>query len=526
MAAGTSQIVAGIVAALVLGAGGVAFWDPDAAETGATAQESPSDSPTSAPQTTIQARSPSASPSNPDAMPPIEHDPPFDLEGGHRPSADEAKQFTKKYSRFIAKGNEGIDKLRAEGYLTGDGTPESPYVLEDFYVSDELSITSINRSLILREGYVDGTLRLNYIGESLYVHHVYADDLRVNENVKRTGPNTGGLFHDNHFAFVGQIRHFVGEFTKNDIGPRPTGAVADYLGDAGIAKVSPEVVFNFDGFHRADVHHNRFVGEVDIKLHGHNHADCLVCPVHDHSDEREFPDRERDHTATDSAIGFDSRHSVRYVSLLFHDNRIEVPGGVALRYNDRNHAGDDRTANSEPNPRLEDPHVHHQDVTIRGNTLVGGSLLIDVFNAADERHPLQNQGVLRLQNNDVLVRFQAPAASRTSPAFVSGIQVQSMDGLELRAIGNDVGFLRVDDDEPGSALWGVLERDPELRGFHLASAKTSNLTIADNTVDDGRFGVYAQDFAETVHWILRSNEFQTTETWRGQDVQNPPEEQP
>ncbi len=527
MAAGMTQAVAGLVAAFLAGAGGALFWDGQALEIDAGPSETiTASSPSHSTEPAAQAHAHEPASFDPDAGPSIKHTPPFDLETGNRPSVDEAKQFGKKYSRFIAKGNEGIDQLRAEGYLTGDGTPDSPYVLEDFYVSDELSITSINRSLIIREGYVHGALRLNYIGESLYVHHVYADDLRINENVKRSGPNTGGLFHDNHFAFVGQIRHFVGEFTKNEIGPRPAGAVAEYLGDAGVGQVAPEVVFNFDGFHTADVSHNHFLGQVDIKLHGHNHADCFVCPVHDHSNELEFPGAEHDQTPHDPAIGFDSRHSIRYVSLLFRDNVIEVPSGLALRYNDRNHAGDDRTANSEPNPRLDDPHVHYQDITIRGNKLVGGSMLIDVFNAQDDHHALQNHGILRLIDNDVTVHYYGSSATRAAPMLLSGIQVHTADGLELRALNNEVGFLRLGGDEPGAAVLGTLRGEPELRGFQLITAEHSNLTLADNVVRSGKFGVYAQTFTESVHWILRSNDFQTAEQWRGKDIQNPPEENP
>ena len=529
MAAGTTQLVAGIVAAFLAGAGGALFWDGQALELDAKPTDTTISSEPAAPTSeaaAAHAHHDGPEGFQPDGSPTITHKPPFDLESGSRPSLDQAKQFTKKYSRFIVKGNEGIDQLRAEGYLTGDGTPDAPYVLEDFYVSEQLSITSINRSLIIREAYIDGQLKLNYVGESLYVHHVYADDLRINENVERSGPNTGGLFHDNHFAFVGQIRHFVGEFTKNEVGPRPAGAVADYLGDAGVGQVAPEVVFNFDGFHMADVHHNEFLGQVDIKLHGHNHGDCFVCPVHDHSDEREFPGGEADMTAHDAAIGFDSRHSVRYVSLLFRDNVIEVPSGIALRYNDRNHAGDDRTANSEPNPRLDDPHVHYQDITIRGNKLVGGGMLIDVFNAEDDHHALQNQGILRIVDNDVTVHYYGSSATRAAPMLVAGIQIVTADGLQLRALDNEIGFFRLGGDEPGAALLGAVRGEPELRGFQLITAQHSNLTISENIVDDGRFGLYAQSFTETVHWTLRDNEFHTDEAWRGKDIHNPPEEKP
>lgn len=449
--------------------------------------------------------------------PNLTHVPPFDLEEGDRPTLAEAKEFAKKYSRFIAKGNQGIDKLRAEGHLTGAGTREDPYVLERFYVEGELSFTSLGRALILRDGYVGGQLKLNYVGEQVYVHHVYAKDLRVNENIKRNGTNTGGLFHDNAFAFVGQIRHFVGEFRDNTVGPRPADAVTEYLADAGVAKVDPAVVFNFDGFHMADVHHNTFLGQVDIKLHGHNHGDCFTCPVHDHHDASEFP---HDGESAD-AYGFRSRHSVRYASLMFRDNEIEVPLGVALRYNDRNHAGDDQTASSEPNEHLEDPHVHFQDVTIRGNRLLGGALLFDVFNAPDDRHPVQNRGILRVLGNEVELHYRVASGQ---PSMVSAVRGQSADGLELRMEGNRVRFVEDGRDDPKNLVLAA-GRSVELRGIQWDVVDASNLTLARNVVESGRIGLFASKFTGSVQWSLLANEFRTTEPWRGKDVQNPPREE-
>ena len=465
---------------------------------------------------------------DPETVPAIAHDHPFELETDLLPTKDAAQGFTKKYSRFIAKGNGGLEKLRNEGHLAGNGSLDNPYVLEDFYVDGELSFTSTDKAVVVREGYVNGQFKLNYIGSAVYVHHVYAQDLRVNENVKRDGPNTGGLFHDNKFAFVGQIRHFVGEFMQNEVRPRPQNAIQEYAGDAGIAKVAPGIVFNFDGFHGADVHHNLFLGQVDVKLHGHNHADCFVCPIHNHDDESEFPGHEHHEPAPD--LGFRSRHSLRYVSLLFRDNEIRVPGGVALRYNDRNHAGDDRTANSEPNEYLKDPHLHFQDVTIRDNKLVGGSLQIDVFNAADEKHPVQNKGILRLWDNEVDVRyerqFRVSPTQDPEPGILFGIHVRLVDGLELVARGNTVRFTEVRTGEAGSTIGQATQPRPELRGFMLLDADTSNLTLAENVVESGRFGAYAQKFTASVRWILESNEFRTDEKWRAKDTQHPPEEEP
>lgn len=453
-----------------------------------------------------------------------EHEPPFELEQGSTPSRSDALDFASKYSRFIARGDEGIDELRAEGHMSGAGTKEDPYVLERFYVDGDLTIQSTHRALILREGYVEGQLSLNYVGAAVYVHHVYADDLRVNENVERSGENTGGLWHDNHFGFVGQIRHFIGEFRDNVVGPRPDGVVTSYVGDTGVLQVPEGVVFNFDGFHGADVHHNVFHGKVDIKLHGHNHGDCFTCPIHNHADESEFPDNQtgEEHLHGDElaeGLGFRSRHSVRYASLMFRDNEIHVNGdGWAIRYNDRNHAGDDQTANSEPNEYLEDNHVHFQDVTIQRNQWLGGGLLIEIFNADDERHPAQNRGILRVWDNLASVTFD-DGASR-----VVGIDVVRADGVALDARENRIRFHDAEAGQPGQTLLGVLTKEPVLVGFELDRFDASNVTIQANVVESGTYGVYAKALADDVAWALSDNDFHTEHAWKGEDVANAPEE--
>src|SRR5688500_14471637 len=101
MAAGTSQLIAGFIAAFLAGAGGAIFWDGQALEIDAAPQAEPSAShETHASQPApVHAHEPAAL--DPDAAPAIEHEPPFDLEDGTRPTMDQAKQFTKKYSRFI-----------------------------------------------------------------------------------------------------------------------------------------------------------------------------------------------------------------------------------------------------------------------------------------------------------------------------------------------------------------------------------------------------------------------------------------
>lgn len=462
------------------------------------------------------------------ASPPdLHHEPPFPLEGGHRPSLEEAKAFTDRYESFKAVENAGIDTLRAEGYLTGAGTTKDPYVIDHVYVAGDLTLESLDRALILRNAYVAGTLRLNYVGERLYVHHVYAGDLRVNENVKRSGPTTGGLFHDDAFAFVGQIRHFVGEFRNNEVGPKPEGAVAEFLGDSGVARVDASVVFNLDGFHRADVHHNTFVGAVTVKLHGHNHADCLTCLVHDH--ENATLDEQRmaghDHgAALNASLGFRTHHSIRFTSLLFRDNEIRVRAGVvALTYDDRDHAGDDRTANSEPNASLDDPHVHYQDVTFARNRLVGGGFVVDIFNAPDDHHPIPDEGVLRVLDNDATVAY-APTVRGSGPSQRDAYLVSAAKGIHLLVRGNTARF-EVHREGAGALVpLDVLDQPVELTGFRLRGVGDGALAFEGNRVEEGTYGVFAETLAKDVTWRLVGNAFATEHAWRGRDVANPPSE--
>jgi|GEM_PF-2425296 len=469
---------------------------------------------------------------DPGSAPDLAHAPPFPLETGHRPSESEAKDFRDRYESVRVKGNEGLSKLRAEGYLHGAGTKDDPYVLERFYVDRDLSIESTDRAIVLRDGYVKGTLRLNYIGEDVYVHHVYATDLRINENVKRTGPNTGGLFHDDAFAVVGQIRHFVGEFRNNEVGPRPANGVQDAIGDAGVFAVPAGVVFNLDGFHTADIHDNKFVGSVLVKLHGHNHGDCFTCPVHDHSNATLDAERMagHEHAYTDEhemeTLGLETHHSIRYSSLAFHDNEIQVPDGYALRYTDRNHAGDDRTANSEKNESLNDPHIHFQDLTFAHNRLVGGGFQMDVFNAKDEKHVVPSLGVLRFIGNEITVLHAPPGPLFAGARAVEGMNLNNGQGLELRVLDNHVRFVDERDAPADSAAADPLRAHVDLTGIELVGLQTANVTIAGNRIDSGTYGVYASQLAATTHWSLLHNTFQTEHAWRGNDVAEPPKEEP
>lgn len=462
------------------------------------------------------------------------------------PTRNQAMGFEDRYSEFRARGSDGLDRLADQGHLSGSGTVEDPYVLEKFYVDGDLVMQSTHQALVIREGYVTGQFKLNYVGSDLLVHHVYAEDLRVNENVDRSGPDTAGLFHDNEFGFIGQFRHFSGEFRDNKVGPKPQGVAMTYLSDTGVAEIPEGRVFNFDGFLGADVHSNEIVGRVDIKLHGHYHGDCLECSPHDHNNESYFPPEDRDDDGNASTghehhesehgesssqkawmeeMGMRSHHSIRYHSLWFHDNEIRVENDeVALRYNDRNHNGDDETAASEPNPYLEDPHVHFQYVWLQGNTLVGGRLMLDVFNAEDDDHAVDNLGVFHVQDNTITVHYERSTMNNPPPAH--GMRLTQAEGIEMLVEGNTIRFEEKGDDLPLATLRSALKHEPERIGIIASSFDRGNVSFTGNQVETGDVGLFVNSLSERVWWFVEENRFPTGEPVRATNNENPANEAP
>src|ERR1041384_7111869 len=106
------------------------------------------------------------------------------------------------------------------GVRDGSGTLADPYVISGYYVTGDLYLQDTDACFLITGNYISGQLSLNWNGQCVWVHHNFIGDLRVNENVKRTGDDTGGLIEDNQIAYVGQIRHYDGEVRNNVIGPR------------------------------------------------------------------------------------------------------------------------------------------------------------------------------------------------------------------------------------------------------------------------------------------------------------------
>lgn len=445
---------------------------------------------------------------------------------GQRPSRAEASEFDLQFERFIVRGNEGLEQMADDGYITGSGTLEDPYVISEFRVTDELSITDTSRPLVIENSYIDGQLRLNYVGEEVYVHDNHVHDLRVNENVERRGPTTAGLFEDNELEFIGQLRHFGGTFRHNDVGPRPDNVVETYLSDTGPADLPDNVVWNFDGYHLGHVHNNTVEGRVDIKLHGHFHGSCLACPAHAHQDPDGFPpeqanqgDQAGEDNGTDEANQTGgqagqardrspkSSHSYRYHTLDFENNTIQAgQAQLALRVLDQAHAGDDRTAASEPNEYLEDRHEHHQYVRLHANELRQGKLLFDVVNAEDARHGgLVQQATLDLSHNEVVLD-----RPRGTSGLLAAYEVQAGDNAWLRAQANLFAFQEEDSAAPEGYRWAVDGEPADTTGLLLRDVDASHVEVNRTVGENATYGVTLADVDDT-RLLLFDNRFDASQ---------------
>jgi hypothetical protein len=295
---------------------------------------------------------------------------------------------------------------RIEVRLPGSGTLHDPFVIEGYHIQQHLSLLNTDSCFTIRGNYFSGhikderhdkrpgrdavpmdsgpmwrpaQLRLNFAGPCIHVHDNLIGDLRVNQNIPRTGYATGGLIEENRISFIGQLRHFDGIFRANVVGlPHP--AIPKLGVVDGLAyEIEREHgrIANVDGFNEGRFEQNVFHGSVDLDLHGHHHGTGFFAPSHYHGD---------DHR-TFAAEAMD--HSQRWHSVAFVGNTL-ITDGYGLRYEDVNHDGDDRMANSEaalydtrngPVSALNGSHVHRTYVEIADNRIVGAGIWVQVFNA-------------------------------------------------------------------------------------------------------------------------------------------------
>ncbi|MGQ0534755.1 MAG: hypothetical protein ACT4PT_01640 [Methanobacteriota archaeon] len=393
-------------------------------------------------------------------------------------------------------------------FVTGSGTAEDPYVFDGLYVRGDLYIADTSEYFVVRNSYIAGQLSLNWVGDRAYVHHNYIRDLRVNENVERTGDPTAGLIEANAIGFVGQLRHFDGVFRDNTVGPKPPGFFEEIIGDSGVAITlfQDDVVFNFDGFNGADVYRNAIIGAVDIGLHGHHHSNGFTAVTHNHGEAH-------------GAGAMD--HGDRWHSLKFHENEISITSGLtALRFEDENHAGDDRTARSESDEALEAPHVHHTKVLILRNTLRGGNLLVDVFIEDEDRyHKEASPSALVVKDNTITLTGPKDSTPNAEQALFRWQAYRAQDGvriesatdflvtLEGNTIRNEAGKEQNDPlaAVPFAAEW--FGAGPPA-GLSFSDFAAGSMDVHRNAVAHFPVGIRARYFDESVDWTLSDNAYE------------------
>ncbi|MEA3203908.1 MAG: hypothetical protein QOI63_1588 [Thermoplasmata archaeon] len=422
---------------------------------------------------------------------------------GSTPTADDAKKL-EQVSSLRVNGDHGFTPKA--GVRSGSGTLADPYVISGYAVTGSLYLGDTDACVVITGNYVDGELALNWNGNCVHVHHNFIRDLRVNENVAREGDDTGGLIELNTINYVGQIRHYDGEFRNNVVGPRddaklPFGVFQDPENLLPFAKDTR--VLNIDGFNQGWFHHNTITGSVDLKLHGHHHSTgFLATHSHYHGD-----------NATRLAM-MQHDHTNRWESVRFEDNKVVDPAGYGVRYTDEAHAGDDRTAPSETTKSLGDDHQHHTKVTIARNTLVGAGLWVDVFNADDKLHTQRNPGWFWIVDNTIQLQQRHDGllgtqmfGQRHDPN--TGIRVDTAKEMQMDIRGNTLSWQATSSSDPTADLLGGLLRggQPVPVGIALSGVRDGDVSIMDNRGTGFTQGVAGFNMDKLARWAVAGNDF-------------------
>lgn len=368
--------------------------------------------------------------------------------------------------------NKEFDKAHA--VRSGSGTKADPYVISGWQVGS-LVIQNTNKWVTIRDNTIGGLI-LDWIGDRVVVRNNIIGDMRVNQNVARTGAPTSGLIEWNAFGAVGQLRHWDGVFQKNIVGSNREGA--DTRGKQAV---------NFDGFNGARFVNNTIYGFVDARLHGHHHSSRFGDHSHNHS----MPAGHEDHGLSSSEAK--QMHRYRHHVVTIANNRIEATHGYGLAYLDTDHANNDRTAASETDAALENPHLHFTRVHLLNNSLTGGGILVNVFNALDERHPWTERGLIRIERNKITL---------AQDAFFNFRQLQ---GIEIRqARDADVKILRnTIEGTKETGMLAFLEDGDHDAGVLLNNLDDSKVSVIGNSVAKRAYGVRAATMTDSVSWLVR-----------------------
>ena len=366
----------------------------------------------------------------------------------------------------------------ANGVRSGSGTKGDPYVISGWDVNS-VTIKDTGAHLVVRDNVID-RLVLDWNGPGVTVVNNEVGDLRVNQNVKRTGAATGGRIANNKFGIVGQLRHFDGVFENNLV--KPTGMSFPLFSRRAV---------RFDGFHGSHFRDNTIYGVVDVKLHGHHHGSSFDDDSHYHGAPPPAEEGHAGHAGHGEAS--DTDHTKRYHEVFISNNVIYADGDYALRWTDQAHAGDDRTAPSETNPDLNANHIHYTRIHLVGNELRGAGLMVDVFNADDNRHTGTERGLVNIRNNEISLERNSNDYPWTAK---NGISLRAAKDATVRVAGNSV----VGEDPQSRDL--LDEQFATDAGINLYDIDLADVYLEDNRVSNMLYGVRAARMTETVHWLI------------------------
>ena len=383
----------------------------------------------------------------------------------------------------------------SNGVRSGTGTARDPYVISGWDIPT-LSIADTNAYVRIEDNRIS-RLILNWNGDRVTVTRNDVGDMRVNENVPRTGDPTGGRIYSNRFSSISQIRHFDGIFEKNLVGSAGSMSLP-FLNDA---------IVNFDGFNGARFRDNTIYGAVRVQLHGHHHSSSYEDASHHHGAPNDPPAEHGEMSDVD--------HTIRYHQVTISGNKIYSNGYYALGYTDQNHQANDRTANSEENEELNDPHVHYTKVRLANNRLIGAGLDVDIFNAKDQRHRGIGQGELQIVGNTVTIEREA---SKTIEPL-HGISIREAQGVHVMIAGNAVTRTVQDFDLMGREFSGDA-------GISLWGLNAASVHLHENTVVGMPYGVFASDFTDSVDWWIDALTTRDVgeAVYYDQSVKNPPKD--
>ena len=371
--------------------------------------------------------------------------------------------------------------LPGNGVRSGSGTRSDPFVISGWKVST-IEIRDTDKHYVIRDNEIQ-RLVLDWTGDRATVVENTIGDMRVNQNVKRTGAPTSGLIANNTFGVVGQLRHFDGVFAHNTVG-KEAGMEIPFF--------SNRRAVNFDGFHGSRFFDNVLYGYLEVRLHGHHHGSGYEEGSHYHGPPS-APAHHEGSEAEHADHGETVDHTTRYHQVFVDNNTIYSGGPYALIYTDSNHRGNDRTAASEENPQLNKPHTHFTKVHLVDNKLVGAGLEVNIFNAKDELHTTTNRGLMHIEGNDITLMRD----NETLPfERKDGISVWSAVDLALRLIGNKVRYDQAGD--PTTAD-DTFQKDA---GIRLQTLDKADVLVARNYITNVHYGIYASNMTETVHWKL------------------------